>query len=192
MEIEQARVRLDGHVRSLIGQRLSSVAYFEIAYDGAARQWDCDPDFDSLDFGVELRFDNGDACWITWGNAFYTYALKIDVNTEEDRSRMRARDVSQTSRWQSLVGEEIMGAQLYWDWQQAGSEPRRWGPQDLELRFLGGSVVFISAVVIEPGRDPFGHTDTITVIFDEGVARRYCVGPFAYMPNKAPPRDLVG
>lgn len=192
MEIEEARLKLDGHVRSLIAQRLSSVAYFEIAYDGSERVWNRDPDFDSLDYGLELRFHNGDACWITWGSDFYTYALKIDVNTQEDRGRMRERDVSHTSRWQSLVGQEIVGTQIYWDWQRVGSDPPRWGPQDLELTFQGGAVVFVSSLVIEPGHDAFGHTDTVTVIFDERVARRYRVGPFARMPNRAPPRRLVG
>jgi hypothetical protein len=187
VQIERARLRLDGQVRSLAGQRLSGVAYFEIGYDGSSKPaWNRDPDFDSLDYGLELRFESGDVCWISWGNDFYTYALRIEINTHEDRGRMRVWEVSETSRWRSLVGQEITGAQIYWDWQQVGSHPRQWGPQDLELTFQGGAVVFISALEIAPGHDPFGHTNNVTVIFDEHVARRYPVGPFARTPHRTP------
>jgi hypothetical protein len=68
----------------------------------------------------------------------------------------------------------------------SGVRPAEVGSAGLELRFQGGAVAFISALEIEPGRDPFGHTDTITVVFDEPTARRYGVGPFARTQNTFP------
>ena len=183
--IEAAREGLERDVRSLVGQRLVGVAYYEVRNDGDLAFWDRQPDFDTLDYGLELRFSSGDRCWVSWGNDFYTYALKVELNTSEDRGRMRERDASQT-RWSGLLGRRIAIARIYWDWQQVGDDAPRWGPQDLELTFDGGELVFISSLVIEPGRDPFGQTDTITVFFDADVARRYPVGPFTSTPNMAP------
>jgi hypothetical protein len=188
MGIEEVRARLDRDVRSLVGQRLVAVAYYEVDYSSDQPSWERDPEFDSLDFGLELRFEGGGTCWVSWGDVFYTYALKIEANnTWEDRGRMREWDSSRSSRWRSLLGLTIADAKVYWDWQQEGRRnPRKWAPQDLQLTFEGGAAVFISSLSIEPGSVPFGHTDTITVFFDPQVARRYEVGPFTRTPHTSP------
>lgn len=179
------RERLDRDVRSLVGRRIVSVSYFEITTADDVPLWDGDPDFDTLDHGLELRFDDGDRCWITWGWKFYSYSLEIEINTSEDRTRMRERDASET-RWSGLLQRQITGAQIYWAWQESAADGRRWGPQDLELTFDGGQVVFISALEVWSARQALGEADTITVFFDADVARRYPVGPFTSSPNVAP------
>lgn len=182
---------LDERVLSLVGRRLTGVRYFELRYDTPQPRWNRDPDFDSLDFGIELDTESGDAYWITWGNEFLTYALAIEINTQSDRSRMREWNVSMENRWLGLIGLQITGAQLYWDWQRIGSGELRWGPQDLRLTFENGATVFASALSIEPEHEPFGHMNNLTVIVDQDVARRYGVGPFAKIPTTSPPNSLA-
>lgn len=184
---DSAQAQIRERVRSMVGPRIAGVVYFELGvYSDPGPAWDRDPDFDELDFGLELRLDDGDAYWISWGNAIYAYALSIEVDSTEDRRHMRQWDVSSNSRWQPLIGRAVTRAQIYWDWEQMDSGPRRWGLQDLELTIEGGRVVYTSALSIEPDREPFGHADSITVVTDEAVARRYAIGPFAQYPYTAP------
>jgi len=75
--IEEARERLDRDVRTLIGQQFAGIANDELRDDGDLPFWDRQPDFDSLDYGLELRFKSGDTCWISCGNEFCTYSLKL-------------------------------------------------------------------------------------------------------------------
>ncbi len=185
------REQLDGDVRSLVGRQLAGVSYFELIYEDDLPGWDGDPDFDTLDFGLELRFEDGDGCWISWGWEFYSWSLKLEVNTTEDRSRMRERDASET-RWSGLLGRTITGGQLYWSWQESAADGRRWGPQDLELTFDDSQVVFISALEVRSARQVFGEADTITVFFDDATARHYQVGPFGSSPNVAPAGSSSG
>jgi hypothetical protein len=140
-------------------------------YSNDLPAWDRDAGYDSVDFGVELQVSDADRYWVTWGSEFYTYALTVGLNTTEDRSHMRAWDVSQVSRWRDRLGVPISAAELTWDWQSLGSGPRVWGPQDLTLRFEDQTTAYLSALTLERGHQPFGHANNVTVFFSEEAAR---------------------
>lgn len=97
---------------------------------------------------------------------------------------MRRWDVSGASRWQTLIGQEITGVQM--GLAASGVRPAEVGSAGSRAEISGWRCCLISALEIEPGREPFGHTDTITVVFDEPTARRYGVGPFARTQNTFP------
>lgn len=181
---ELTEVAFKEQVQSLVGRELAGVLYFEIPYlndDGSIPGpfWCESPDFDSLDFGLELITADGDRCWIGWGNQFYTYALDVKLNANRDRGLMREIDVSYGSRWEPLLGGTIAQAQVFWDWEAIGNGPPVWGPQDLAITFASGDIVYISALEIRQDSAPWGHMDNLTVFFGENVARLYPVGPYA-------------
>lgn len=89
---------------------------------------------------------------------------------------MRQWDVSNQSRWSSLIDKKITGADSYW---YEFTEDRKSFllPQELKLVFEFGAPVCISLCMIE---NDIYHTavDQITVFFDDQVARAIGIGSF--------------
>lgn len=173
------RERFEAQVASLRGKRLSGVRYFEIYYTGGQAGWDTWPAFDTLDFGLDLITDDGQILGITWGTEFIQYGLSlVDGSVQATVVDAAVWDVGTQSRWASLLGQQVTGSILYWR-EDDILDPHVY-PEDLELRFATGTRVFLCAQQYLPESDMFfGMSDQVSVFFDEDVAQRYRVGPFA-------------
>ena len=175
-------------VEALAGGRVVRVRYHEIDYlndDGrplAVPAWNGSPDFDSLDYGLDLTMDDGAVFHVTWGTEFAQYGVTVQTEPLHDVSAVRAWDVSASSRWATLVGKRITSADVFWSWfELADGSQRTEYPQDLRLTFEDGSHVYLSACEVREGGFRTGMADHITVFFGNEVAESHQVGPFA--PN---------
>lgn len=174
--------------QELVGHTLAEVLYFEIDDRNEAGEsvnkpsWNRDWRFDSLDFGLELQTREGDGFWISWGHEFFQYDIEVERNSKNDRSGMRRWNVSRTSRWRRSIGKKIVAVATYWSWVDEPAEEgwrRIQYPQDLRITFESGETVYLSALEVRQDGAPIGFTDNITVFFDEAIARKYGVGPYA-------------
>jgi hypothetical protein len=190
MPLDEAMTRdeYQRQVQDLIGHILVEVLYFEIDYRDEAGEsvntpfWNWNSHIDSLDFGLELQTEKGDAFWISWGHLFFQYDIEVEPNTKDDRSSMRVWNVTQNSRWYPLIGKRISDVKTYWSWVNESSD-KGWRrvhyPQDLGVTFESGEIVYISAFELWQDGTPNGFADNVTVFFDEVTAQLYGIGPYA-------------
>ncbi len=162
-------------VRSLIGERISKVRYFEIDYEGGQEYWNSNSSFDSLDYGLDLEMESGTIKGIIWGSEFYQYGISLisaSLDTELKSSRKIA--VSEKSRWHELIGSEIKNVKVIWSWvKEVGLFKKKiYYPQDLVLTLSENKVVYISALEIREDTH-FGMADNITIFFDTVTACKY-------------------
>jgi hypothetical protein len=183
------RAEFEMSVRRLVGLAPRGVRYFEIDYSAfgangdshssdrgdSGPAWSVDPRFDSLDFGLQLLTATGDTVDISWGNEFYPYGVSLNVPLTAGDT-IRVWDVSETSRWSSLLGRRIQEARVFWSWVEGRDIGRVHYPQDVKLTFDGGREVYISALEIRLDGSFMGMMDHITVFFEESVARQFAVG----------------
>ena len=164
-------------VASLIGETIVSVSYFEIAYENNKQMWSYDPEYDSLDYGLDLVMESGKTKGIIWGNEFYQYGVSINsASLSAELKGVRKINVSKNSRWQNLIGEEIITAKVMWSWVKESGlfKPKVYYPQDLELSFSGNRKVYISALDIQE-KKPTPTSDNLVVFFNREEARKYGV-----------------
>jgi hypothetical protein len=111
--LDARRRAFDEHAQSLVGLRLASVMYVSIGDEGV---WAEHPEVDTLDYGVDLVGDGGRVVGFTWGDSFYTYALQIDEGGgwRPDEEEGGVWDVSEASRWSSLIGSTVTGVTVQW------------------------------------------------------------------------------
>ena len=193
----------ENRVEELIGSQLSGVRYHEIDYfngDGqplAEPQWGWCPDFDSLDYGLDLLTEDSGVFHVTWGTEFTQYGVTVQNSKfnnvgVQDVSVVRVWDVTRESRWTHLVGQRIVAADVFWqdtrfrtlldDGTWSGwSDPVSY-PQDLRLAFEGGACVYLSAFEVREGDFRAAMTDHVSVFFDAAAAEEYGIGPFAPPP----------
>src|SRR5262245_45019481 len=145
------RAEFEISVRRLVGLELRGVRYFEIDYsafadgdsqssdrDDSGPRWSGDPRFDSLDFGLQLLTATGETVDSSWGDEFYQYGISLKVPLTASDT-IRAWDVSETSRWNSLLGRRIQETRVFWSWVEGRDIGRVHYPQDVKLTFDGGS-----------------------------------------------------
>ena len=166
----------EDQVNQFIGHRISKVVYFEIDYGDNEYHFFDKPRFDSLDFGLEITFSNGDCRSITWGHEFTQYGLSIlnrafSAFQEVDR----LLDVTGKSRWSNLIGQKIEKSEAFWSWSEELGKPetRVYYPQDILFKFENGLSVVISALEIREDGFIMGMMDHVTVFFEKEVARSY-------------------
>lgn len=167
-------------VRLLIGHRIAGVRYHEIVYtDKAGAQlpepaWNNNPTFDSLDYGLDLYFDDGAMCHIKWGAEFEPYAISIQRTPQQYVEPIRVWDVTHESHWQSVLDRGIVGVDLYWGWVQSeGDVTLAEYPQSLRLTFEGGAQVYLSALEARDDGFRMGCMNHVTIFFDRKVAEEY-------------------
>ena len=163
--------------RKLIGQKLVVVRYYEINYGSEDEQleqpmWNQNPDFDSLDFGVELLFQDTNSCFLIWD--IKLNCIRFDFGSQEVSTNMKMWDVSSSSRWKNYLGQDIQDIQIRWSFVQENMdlETRGCCPESLELVFEIGQV-FVSALEIFLDGSSFRLTDHLTVFFDEQIANQF-------------------
>lgn len=170
------RDEYETNARRLIGNTIVKVVYHEIDYRDNKFHFFDDPRFDSLDFGLELELGTGQFLSITWGNEFYPYGVSlIDGRFSTVVTQSRFLDVSETNRWEGLLGRPVESVDIFWSWSEKSSKPgtRIYYPQDILLRFEEERVLVISALEIQADNNYMGMMDHITVFDDLDMARRF-------------------
>ena len=167
----------ESSIQNLVGEIIQRVSYFEIAYENGKEYWNSEPEFDSLDYGLDLKMGSGVTKGIMWGGEFYQYGISlVPASLDSQLKGNRKLDVSTVSRWQELIGSRIKSAKVVWPWVKEHGllKEKFYYPQDLILTFLGGKKVYISALEIRENK-PCGLADNITVFFDKTIASKYGV-----------------
>ncbi|MFH0901142.1 MAG: hypothetical protein V2A73_10990 [Pseudomonadota bacterium] len=154
-------------LQTLVGRFVEAVTYHEIAYEDGAPMWNRgSQSFDSLDFGFELRLDDGSVFSFTWGAEFTQYNVSIRQGPINFGDTARKWDA--TERWGPLLGCRIVATATSWlPIANDGEHAENMYPQDVRLVFASGRVVMISAFESRNGELNMGMTDNITVFFDE-------------------------
>jgi hypothetical protein len=180
----------ESQVLLLVGHRIADVRYHEIRYTDesgaptAEPNWNKNQAIDSLDYGVDLDFDDGSMCHFTWGAEFEHYGLSIQ-RTQQYVEPIRIWTVTQESRWQPSLGQRIAAVDVYWSWVQYEGDPKRAEyPQSLRLTFESGAQVYLSALEIRDDGFRMGLMDHVTIFFDGVVAEEYGAWP-AGSPQRA-------
>jgi hypothetical protein len=169
----------ESQVLSLIGHCIVDVRYHELAYSDksgatlAEPQWNRNPEFDSLDYGLDLYFDDGSMCHVTWGAEFEQYGISVRRAQQQYLETIRVWTVTHESRWQPLLGQRIVAIEVNWSWVQAEGEAKREYPQSLRLTFEGGAKVYLSAFEARDDGFRMGCMDHITIFFDGVIAEEY-------------------
>jgi len=165
---------MDLKCQQLIGHKITKVFYYEINYEDE-EYWNWDPRFDSLDFGLDIETQSGECFSIGWGDEFFQYGISVNKESLAPYLREFCKiDVSNTERWEKLIGKEIVAARLVWEHSQYGTE-KVYYPQDLIFSLSNKQEVFVSALEITDGNSISGMTNHITVFFDREIARHFKV-----------------
>jgi len=182
--IRMTKQEFENMIQALVSQRIAKVIYYEIDYAKINVQsveepsWNLDSRFDSLDFGLELVMESGDSYKIMWGEEFIQYGLSVKLNVREDTGAMKAWDVTNSVRWQKLIGKKISRVKVFWSWVESNSIRSNY-PQDIEIVFENGEQVFISAFEFRTDGSRFFSMDNITLFFDKSVASEFQIGPYS-------------
>jgi hypothetical protein len=171
------REEFDSIAESLIGETIVSVSYFEIAYENSKQMWCYDPDYDSLDYGLDLVMESGETKGIIWGSEFCQYGVSINsASLSTQLKGVHKINVSNNSRWQNLIGEKILSSKVVWSWVKESGlfKPKVYYPQDLELTFSDNKKVYVSALDIQE-KMPTPMSDNLVVFFNREEARKYGV-----------------
>lgn len=228
-----ARRGFEEKAASLVGLRLAAVRYVDIGFEPPETGHDRFPEFDLLDFGVDLVGHDGRVIHVTWGDEFEHFNIAI-VDGGSRRTGdvgVVTWDVSEGSRWTRFVGRTVTDVEIRWYEDEetttdvpmwtvqrllapgliaaanepanpdpAAPTPRRplglrlglrvlavvsWAmhkfgrsesrqiafPLSLALNF-GDQQVWLAALE-DDEPEPWRGADSITVVFDEVVARRF-------------------
>ena len=77
-ESPRTRSEYEALLERLLGRRIEAVTYYEIPYPGGLAAWgEVSQEFDSLDFGLSWRFEDGTEFSFTWGHEFSPYGVSI-------------------------------------------------------------------------------------------------------------------
>lgn len=198
VSLKEKQTQYEQRVAAVVGRCISTVRYYEIAYEESQLYWD-NGQFHSLDFGLDLKMEDGCRFKISWDSEFYQYEISLSEGSLADQlaESVAMWDVSNHPKWKPLLHNEIVDAKVYWSWvefttwqkqdslgrhlRQLFQKPeRRDYPQDVELVFASGGRAFFSAAQYLKDEDKlFGMSDEVTVIFSDEVAARYEVGSYA-------------
>lgn len=138
---ESERLEMEARIGQLVGRSIRRVRYFERSSEGSPEPTWSAPDFDSIDYGIELDFDDGATWSVIWKQSGINEALLFYrgslVGTElRDDAVPRVWDV--TDRWATDGPSTISGFELAWMRSSMGPG-RNWqgeivsGPVDSDL-----------------------------------------------------------
>ncbi|WP_414432644.1 hypothetical protein [Alcanivorax sp. IL2] len=162
-------------VSGLEGETLVSVEYFEIDYEGYQTEFAQDSDFDCLDYGINLKMRSGKVFGFIWGSEFAQYGVSVlEESLQSEVAECRKVDVTHSSNWRQLVGDEIQVTEVVWHWvKEVGIFKKKiYYPQSIVIKFTSGGLVVISALEISDNSN-WGMADNIVVFFDQASAQSY-------------------
>ncbi|MFC4639797.1 hypothetical protein [Deinococcus hohokamensis] len=168
------REAFEHEVQQLVGLQLKQVRYYESYGDWPS--WHTEPDFDSVQQGLDFIGDDA-SYFITWDASFWNYGLRVRSGSMVNfLSAGQFEDVSASSRWSGLRGQQVRAAQFMWEPIPLAEEGAVY-PQHLVLTFEAGDQVYLSAAMPQGVQAPlFGMSDHIVVLFDQELARHYLLG----------------
>ena len=140
------------------------------------------PEFDSVDYGLELVGDGGRVVGLEWTDRFDVWCGVWIVEGGIGKVGRAVWDVSERSRWSSMVGRCLTHVEVHWVDLESHERTKYVLPYSLELQFESDRV-WIAAVEVAHTRDDYfllRMTSHITVAFDEGAASEYGLLP---LPN---------
>jgi hypothetical protein len=200
------RQEREEHASALVGAHIVSVRYFEIDYarlrdatEGevqrggrlitAGDEWSDPswrwPDFDAVDFGVELDTADGVTFGLVWQQAGMNEG--ITMRRESLRpGRLVADgafaiwDVTERSRWTALMPQRVTAVELFWHRLEHSGDLCCDG---VTIRF-GSEALHLTIGDADGGGRLVGSADNVAVL-GEDAARRYRIGPHG------PPNDVL-
>jgi hypothetical protein len=137
-----------------------------------------------LDFGCDLEMSNGSIFGIIWDGEYFQYGVGlVRESLANQLCESRCWDVTDDKNWAHLIGKNIVKATVYWSWvQYKGTDEKTYFPQELELEFESGSLLYFSASQYNEEKDSlWGMSDDIAVIFGRELAQKYHIGPYAIL-----------
>jgi hypothetical protein len=170
-------------ITELVGNKIIRVYYSQINYPVNQPYWnDLRSEFDCLDFGLVIEFDDKLFYKIYWDDEYYQFGISCKkIENISDSKFSKIWDVSFNDKWKDLLNKKIIDIKVYWDIAQQNNENIEY-PQDLELVFDNDEHIYISASYYNREDDEFlGFSDEIVVIFDKDIANKYHIGPFRNM-----------
>ncbi len=175
----------DANLNRLIGFTIDRVVYFEIDYqDGRPYFRDHPETGHFLDFGVQLIDPTGRSSCITWDGTFFQYGLGVFVDTPSvDALSGLSYDVTDDPEWAPFLGRQIDNVDSYWKWvadSMATDANRTYYPQDIRMTFNSGRSVYLSAAqFLNDSGKLCGMSDNVLIVFNDDVAARHQLGPWA-------------
>ena len=175
--MKMTKAEYDTVAATLVGKFISQVTYHETdCLDGTYHFFD-NPRFDSAAFGLGLSLTDGSSMTVTWGDEFEYYGVSLltSIMSSDERFHQGILDVTDSTRWRGVVGEEIVNVKVYWSWVTDENNPgkRRYYPQDLLLHFRNGRQIIVSALEVRADDFIMGMMDNITIFDDLDTAREY-------------------
>lgn len=161
--------------KSLEGELLSSVEYFEIKYDGYEMPFNLATEFDSLDYGINLFMQSGKVFGFIWGSEFTQYGVSIlNSSLQSEVTDCQKVEVSNSANWSGFLGHRIVSSEVVWHWvKEAGLfKPKTYFPQSIVLKFSNDSSIVLSALEIS-NKSHWGMADNIIVFFNTETAEKY-------------------
>ncbi|MGJ8653577.1 MAG: hypothetical protein ACSHX8_09925 [Opitutaceae bacterium] len=157
--------------------RPAKIVYNEVEYNENKPYWNDSEDYDTVDFEIDIHGSKGECITIAWGAEFYQYGVSIRERSAPAPGR--PWDVTDQSKWRTFIGREITGVEVFWSWaMDMSTAVKSYYPQDIEIRFEGDQIIYISAFEIREGCG-MGLMDNLTVFFDDAIASRFKIGHFA-------------
>lgn len=167
---------------ALVGKCLHVVRYFEIQYETDQPSYVNDS-FSGhlLDYGCDLELSDGSTVGFIWDGEYFQYGVGIYESSLKSEVKLaKVWDVTKEQNWENVVGKQISKTKVYWSWAQSEGQEKRYFPQDVELEFDDGSLVFFSASQYDEDTDTLcGASDDIAVMFGKTAAQKYKIGPYA-------------
>jgi hypothetical protein len=181
--MKRKKSEYENDIAAIVGKQLKRVRYFELCHENDAPYY-LNELFHGhlLDFGCDLEMADGSIFGVIWDGEFFQYGVGIS-NTSLSAQLLDARvwDVTDEGHWVSLIGQTIVKVKAHWSWvQYVGSSKRHYYPQDVELEFGNGSLVFLSASSFNEDKDAlWGMSDNIAIVFGSEVAKKHGIGSYA-------------
>jgi hypothetical protein len=165
----------------MVGKCLHRVRYFEIQYD-TDEPYYLNDSFPGhlLDYGCDFEMADGSIVGFIWDGEFFQYGVGIFGRSLHNEVKLaKVWDVTEEQNWAKLVGKNILRTRVHWSWAQYEGQEKQDYPQDVELEFDDGSLVFLSASQYRKDTDTLrGMSDDIAVIFGENTAKHYKLGAY--------------
>jgi hypothetical protein len=154
----------EGAAAALVGRRLNGVTYVSLDVDGYEPKWG-DSVGDSVDFGLDLAFggNNLSVGWVQPSADYEGLRLVAAPLLSWRDAKAISTDVGASTRWSSIVGDQVAAVRLDWrPWAQGSSTDYLVG---VHLGFSGGREITLALAEIVDGMLIASATN-VAVLFD--------------------------
>lgn len=159
------------------GRRIEQVWYAEHRYPCGKPGWNLHFKFDSVDHYITLVTDQGAVSVGNWGGCGGRYGLRMEPGAWA-LQKARRWDVTDSSRWNRLIGRPVRGMHFHRAWLEQG-RARACFTEALVLDFGKGDKVYLTVRDAAADEEDRPVVEQLSVFFDGRDARRYQVGPFS-------------